>query len=63
MFLSTLAIGEWSVHSWLKNDMQKAQPSSETTAQIMTNPRSCKTKPVSKDKEFLIRFLSELPKM
>lgn len=60
MFLETLAIGEWSFHSWMKNSLEVAhRPASKTPAR-MSNRNN---KPVSKDKEFLIRFLSELPKM
>lgn len=58
MFLETLSIGEWSFQSWIKNNSEVAhQPGTTAPTRIMN------IKPVSKDKEFLLKFLSELPKM
>lgn len=57
MFVGTLSIGEWSIQSWIKNNLEVVHPPA-----IKTPTRIRTIKPVSKDKEFL-RFLSELPKM
>lgn len=63
MFMETLCIGEWSIKSWVsQNITQNVPPGNHQSAIIIPKPPRRNKEP-SKDKEYLIRFLQILPRM
>ena len=56
MYLSTLNIGEWSVHSWVKQGVEGMH--ANTIAANLSPPQQ-----ISASKTFVINYLQTLPKM
>lgn len=64
MFMETLCIGEWSIKSWVNQNITQNVPSDNQQSAILKPDKNLRRiKPPSKDKEYLIRFLRTLPKM
>lgn len=57
MFLSTLAIGEWSVHSWIKKHNETTQLTIPPVNQPVISPTPCERN------EMLNNFIDSLPKL
>ncbi|CAG9772061.1 unnamed protein product [Ceutorhynchus assimilis] len=60
MFMETLCIGEWSIKSWVS---QNVPPCNQQSAIPKPTENLRSKKQPSKDKEYLIRFLRTLPQM
>lgn len=60
MFMQTLCIGEWSIKSWVSQNvsLDNNQTGIPKLAKYLR-----RNKQLSKDKEYLIRFLQTLPNM